>query len=213
MNKDYSIIIPSNRESLKDELISHLKDIGEDPIWKNGHGYPSFSKLINDCIVESTVETIIICNDKARPKREHILKIINLLDEGYGFVGLYAWGFFGLKKELFRTIGFMDERFLGGNYEDSDYLRRMLEGNIAAYVAYEIDYINSSSGWDISNTKAHFDNKWENGDKYIKRLLPEEVYDYNLGEKTNIKFLPWSKSFFSIDKDNPNSFVYYKIRK
>lgn len=213
MNKNYSIIIPSNRDQLKDQLINHLKDLGEESIWKNGHGYPSFSKLINDCVIESSTETIIICNDKARPKKEHILKVINLLEKGYGFVGLYAWGFFGLKKELFRTIGFMDERFLGGNYEDSDYIRRMLEGNIAAYISYEIDYIESSSGWDISKTKAHFDNKWENGNNYIKRLLPEEVYDYNLGEKINIKFLPWSESFLAIDRDKSDSFLYYKIRK
>ena len=213
MNKNYSIIIPSNRDNLKDELINHLKNIGEEPIWKNGHGYPSFSKLINDCIIESTTETIIICNDKARPKKEHILKVISLLEKGFGFVGLYAWGFFGLKKELFRTIGFMDERFLGGNYEDSDYIRRMLEGNIAAYIAYEIDYNEFGSGWDISKTKAHFDNKWENGDNYIKRLLPEEVYDYNLGEKTNIKFLPWSESFLAADHGKPDSFLYCKIRK
>jgi len=212
MNKDYSIIIPSNRDHLKDELIDYLKNIGEESIWKNGHGYPSFSKLINDCVVESPTETIIICNDKARPKKEHILKVLNLLEQGYGFAGLYAWGFFGLKKELFRTIGFMDERFVGGNYEDSDYIRRMLEGDIAMYNTFEIDYIQMPSGWDISKTKTHFDNKWENGEKYIKRLLSEEVYDYNIGEKTNIKFLPWSESILGIDIGKPDSFLYYKIK-
>lgn len=212
MNKDYTIIIPSNRDSLKDELIVHLTNMGEEPVWKNGHGYPSFSKLINDCVVESPTETIIISNDKARPQKEHIEKVLNLLEQGYGFAGLYAWGFFGLKKELFRTIGFMDERFIGGNYEDSDYIRRMLEGNVAMYNTFEIDYINIGSGWDASKTKEHFDRKWENGDRYIKRLLPEEIYDYNIGEKTNIKFLPWSESFLGIDVGKPDSFLYYEIK-
>jgi hypothetical protein len=210
MNKNYTIIIPSNRDALKDELITHLRKMGEEPVWKNGHGYPSFSKLINECVVESPTETIIICNDKARPKKEH------LLEQGYGFAGLYAWGFFGLKKELFRNIGFMDERFVGGNYEDSDYLRRMMEGNIAMYNSFEIDYIFMNSGWDISNTKTHFDKKWEHGDlpgnKYVKRLLPEEVYNYHIGKKTNIKFLPWSESFFSIDVGKSETFMDYKIK-
>ena len=216
MNKNYTIIIPSNRDALKNELITHLRNIGEEPVWKNGHGYPSFSKLINECAVESPTETIIICNDKARPQKEHKEKVINLLEQGYGFAGLYAWGFFGFKKELFRNIGFMDERFIGGNYEDSDYVRRMMEGNIAMYNAFEIDYIFMDSGWDISKTKNHFDKKWEHGDspsdKYIKRLLPEEVYDYNIGEKTNIKFLPWSESFFGIDVGKPEKFMDYKIK-
>lgn len=213
MDKDYTIIIPSNRENLKDELIVHLKNIGEEPIWKNGHGYPSFSKLINDCVVECPTETIIICNDKARPEKEHIIKVLNLLEKGFGFVGLYAWGFFGIKKELFRRLGFMDERFIGGNYEDSDYIRRMLEGNVAMYNTFEINYINMISGWDISKTKSHFDNKWENGNMYIKRLLPEETYDYDLGEKTNVSFLPWSESILGIDLGKKDSFVYYKIKK
>lgn len=208
MNKDYTIIIPSNRNDLKDELITHLISIGEEPVWKNGHGYPSFSKLINDCVIESPTEIIIICNDKARPQKEHIEKILNLLEQGYGFSGLYAWGFFGFKKELFRRIGFMDERFVGGNYEDCDYLRRMMEANIAMYNTFEIDYITMGSGWDITKTKTHYDKKWEHGDKYLKRLLPEEVYDYNIGKKTNITFLPWSES----NLGESQSFMEYKLK-
>jgi hypothetical protein len=208
MNKDYTIIIPSNRDSLKDELITHLRNIGEEPVWKNGHGYPSFSKLINDCVIESPTEIIIICNDKARPKKEHIEKVLALIEQGYGFAGLYAWGFFGFKKELFRRIGFMDERFIGGNYEDCDYLRRMMEADIAMYNTFEIDYITMASGWDITKTKIHYDNKWEHGDKYLKRLLPEEVYDYNIGEKTNITFLPWSDS----NLGESQSFMEYKLK-
>jgi hypothetical protein len=84
------------------------------------------------------------------------------------------------------------------------------------YNAFEIDYIFMDSGWDISKTKNHFDKKWEHGDspsdKYIKRLLPEEVYDYNIGEKTNIKFLPWSESFFGIDVGKSEKFMDYKIK-
>lgn len=208
MNKDYTIIIPSNRDALKDELITHLRNIGEEAIWKNGHGYPSFSKLINDCVAESPTEIIIICNDKARPQEQHIHKVLKLLEQGYGFAGLYAWGFFGFKKELFRRVGFMDERFIGGNYEDCDYLRRMMEADIAMYNTFEINYIMMGSGWDITKTKIHYDKKWEHGDKYLKRLLTEEVYDYNIGEKTNIKFLPWSESVLG----DSQSFMEYKLK-
>jgi len=209
MNKDYTIIIPSNRLTMKDELITHLKSLGEEPIWKNGEGYPSFSKLINDCVIESPTEIIIICNDKARPRKEHIDKVLNLLEQGYGFAGLYAWGFFGFKKELFRRIGFMDERFIGGNYEDCDYLRRMMEADIAMYNTFEIDYRVMGSGWDITKTKSHYDKKWEHGNKTLRRLLPEETYNYDIGEKNNIKFLPWSES----NLGESQSFMEYKLIK
>ena len=46
MNKDYSIIIPSNRDHLKDELIDYLKNIGEDNPY-NIHIY-------ENCIIKSS---------------------------------------------------------------------------------------------------------------------------------------------------------------
>jgi hypothetical protein len=208
--KEYSIIVPSNRESLKDETMNHLISIGESPIYKNGNGYPSFSKLINDCVIECPTEIVVVCNDRARPKKEDLIKLLNLIKEGYGFVGLYAWGFFGFKKELFRQIGFMDERFVGGNYEDCDYQRRMLEGNVAMYNVFEIEYNeNIQSNWDNSQTKRHYDSKWIDGDGYIERLISEEIYNYDIGNKTNEKFLEWDKSILGISQ----FFVDYKLKK
>jgi hypothetical protein len=84
----------------------------------------------------------------------------------------------------------------------------MMEADIAMYNTFEIDYITMGSGWDITKTKTHYDNKWEHGDKYLKRLLPEEVYDYNIGEKTNITFLPWSES----NLGESQSFMEYKLK-
>lgn len=208
--KDYSIIVPSNREDLKNITISHLISLGEEPIYKNGDGYESFSKLINHCVVECPTEIVIICNDRARPKKEDIERLLKLINEGYGFVGLYAWGFFGFKKELFRVVGFMDERFIGGNYEDCDYMRRMMEADIAMYNVTKISYIeNIPSNWDHSRTKQHYDNKWVNGDGVVQRLIPEENYGYNIGDSTGEKFLPWSKSILGISQ----FFVDYKIIK
>lgn len=206
----YTIIVPSNRDSLKDQCIENLKKNGENPIYKNGHGYPSFSKLINDCVVECPTEIVVICNDRARPTKENLNKLLNLIYEGYGFVGLYAWGFFGFKKELFRKVGFMDERFIGGNYEDADYIRRMLESDVAMYNTFEIEYNeNVHSNWDSSKTKSHFDKKWSNGNGVVKRLLDEETYNYDIGVLTNEKFLPWSNS----NLGSSQWFINYKIIK
>ena len=157
-----------------------------------------------------TANTIIICNDKSRPKKEDITRLLDLIEMGYGFVGLYAWGYFGFKKDLFRVVGFMDERFIGGNYEDSDYMYRMLESNISMYNILDIKYKEEiPSGWDTSRTRSHFLNKWEydNGNGTIKRLLSEENYPYNIGEKTNDQFLPWESSILS----ESQFFVKYKL--
>lgn len=206
MPKDYTIIVPSSRDKMKDETISHLIKIGENPVYKNGKNYPSFSKLINDCVIECPTEIIIICNDKARPKKEDIEKMLKLINDGYGFVGLYAWGFFGFKKELFRRVGFLDERFIGGGYEDCDYMRRMLESNVSMYNVFEIEYQEIGSSW--TRTITHYNNKWIHGDGFIKRLIAEEEYNYDLGEETNSDFLPWSESVLGISQ----FFVNHKIQ-
>jgi len=208
MKKTYTIIIPSNQPDLIEETKNNLTTIGENYVVKDGTGYPSFSKLINDSVIECPTEIVIICNDRARPTKNDIERTLKLIDEGFGFVGLYAWGFFGFKKELFRSVGFMDERFIGGNYEDSDYMRRMLEANIAMYNVFEISYREDiKSRWDTSRTRSHFLKKWNEVNGYVKRLLPEENYDYNLGKKTNDTFLTWDKSILGSSQDFVKSII------
>lgn len=199
---DYSIIVPSSRLGLLIETCDHLVAIGESPYGKNGTGYPSFSKLINECVYECPTEIIILCNDKARPEKEHIQKTLDLIRDGYGFVGLYCFGFFGFKKELYRKIGPLDERYVGGNYEDCDYIRRLNENNISAYLSYEIPYLESvKSGWNKWGSLNHYNNKWDNSrveEGVCIRLLPEETYDYDFGPSKNDVFLPWSDTYIQV---------------
>lgn len=198
-SQEYDIIIPSFRQKLDKECQENIFPLNSTIF--NGTGYESFSKLINHCVFKSEKEIIIICNDKARPKQEHFQKIINLLKEGYGLVGLYAWGFFGFHKDLFRIVGFMDERFLGGEYEDCDYLRRMGEKNIAVYVSFEIPYIIMPSSWN-GNGKQFFLKKWKEEKNICERLLPDEKYEYDLGPISNKNnFMEFKKSHIEKSED------------
>lgn len=131
MIQDYSIIIITHNIEIVDEIINELNPLNVKIF--NGNGFDSFSKVINNACMLSDTDQIILVNYKARPKKEHIYKIINLLNEGYGFVGLYRFGFFGFNKNLIKKIGYFDERFLGGGYEDCDFLRRLIEYDIAYY--------------------------------------------------------------------------------
>lgn len=113
--------------------------------------------------------------------------MFELLSNGYGLVGLYSWGFFGFYKNLFRTVGFMDERYISGEYEDCDYLRRMKEKDIAAYISFDVPYIHMPSSWNKQGI-IHFKNKCE-------RLLEEEIYSYDLGPiNGNNNFLDFNQS-------------------
>ena len=192
---DYEIIIPSHRPQLSHEAQFCLKYFNNRVF--DGTGYPSFSKLINDCIVSSNYEKIIICNDKARPTVSAVGKILTMLDEGWGIVALYRFGFFGFKKDLVRKIGFFDERYIGGGYEDSDIVIRLKEADISYYESEEIDYIYIPTSWDYvtSNLAAnHYYTKWKVEGNTCTRRLPEEACRYDLGPFNNSDFMRFEES-------------------
>jgi len=153
----------------------------------DGTGYPSYSKLINDIIIQSSTEIIIIINHKIRATPLHILKMLDLINKGYGVVCLQNFHFYGFKKDLIRKIGFFDERFLGGQFEDSDLIRRLIENNIGWYDSTETFVINLPSSWNSSKSKEHFYKKWKDGK--LERLIPDEIYEYDLGANKSFKFL------------------------
>lgn len=190
---NYGIICPSNRPHLVEDVRSSLAPLTVYHV--DGNGYSSFSKLINKCITTSfSFETIIICADRMRPKPADVEKILRLLDQGYGLVCLYCFGFFGFRKDLIRKIGFMDERFQHGGQEDTDFMIRCAEANIAIYEAKEIPVYNTSTNWRPGSNLSHFNNKWTRVNDTYFRQLPEEKYDYKLGRYKGSEFLPWSES-------------------
>ena len=157
-----------------------------------GKNYESFSKLVNHAIVSTENEIVIICSYKVRPTPNDINRMLNYINEGYGFVALYRFAFFGCKKELFRRVGFMDERFIGGQYEDDDFYRRLVLNNISYIEEESVKYIPKPTLWDTSYTQKIFQEKWKHKNinyiyeldenKTIYKLLPEKNYDYNIGK-------------------------------
>ncbi len=168
----------------------------------DGAGYPSFSKLVNECVHSANTETVILMSDKVKPKETDVKKVLDLLDQGFGFVGLYRLAFFGFKKELFRKIGPFDERFVGGGYEDDDFYIRLKEANISMYITEEVEYERRESSWQFTEACKHFLNKWldQNDPNFdnvklqnniVSRRLIEENYNYDFGHSTGEQFLDW----------------------
>lgn len=173
----------------------------------NGEGFSSFSKLVNSCVAHCPTETVVIMSDKVLPTKENLDKTLKLIEEGYGLVGLYRLAFFGFKKELFRRIGMMDERFLGGWFEDDDIYTRLQEANISAYLTHEVAYDKrGKSSWHHPKEgRQHLINKWGSiprASGTAKRSIPEEIYNYELGPSVPQDFKPWSESIVDMRTGN-----------
>ena len=193
--KKYSIFLISNQSekyleiqrSLAPELIYYF----------DGSEAESFSQLVNNCIASCPTETIIIASSRVEPTASDVNKILDILDRGYGLVGLYRFAFFGFKKELIRKIGFFDQRFIKGWWEDVDFVMRMVIANIAFFFTEEVKYIPGPSSWDHDEAEKHFQNKWQryyvstdgNNLEMFEKTLSEELYDYELGPPVPVEFL------------------------
>jgi hypothetical protein len=207
---NYSCYVISN----KPHLFSAIQEsaMPEKINYFDGTGYDSFSKLVNVCVASADTEIVIIMSDKVLPTQSNITKIVSLIEQGYGLVGLYRFAFFGFKKQLMRQIGMMDERYVGGGYEDDDMYIRLKEANISMYITEEIEYKKSVSSWNYRLSQNHFMNKWVDtasplysptiklSASHIKRKLDEEQLPYNLGEEISTEFLSWENTVVSPSK-------------
>ena len=109
---------------------------------RNLNMYVSFSQMVNDAIDDTDSEFMIFCNPKTIPTVNDIEFIIEKLSTGYCFASAVSFGLFGFSKELIRQIGMLDERFIGGGFEDNDFAIRLLEFGKASWWGYNtINYL------------------------------------------------------------------------
>ena len=187
---EYTIIVPSNRPHFYTEI---EKSLPFNINYFDGGSYKCYAKLINDCICVCPTETIFIINDKIRPKEYQIYKCLDYNISGFGMSWLEA--FFGcFDKEFIRQVGFFDERYSDGHYEDSDMIRRSRESDIGLVMYEDVDRIELPTQW-LSNKSSKFHaTKWNE----FKRLLPDEKYSYDIGPTTLRTFRLWQESIVKL---------------
>ena len=171
--------------------------------------YPSYSQLMNHAISTSPTEFMIFLNDRVTPHLHQAEKIIHQLESGFACSLIYNVTYMGFAKELVRKIGWWDERFLGGGWEDRDWVFRIKLADLALYESQEGTYdyswkspLQANNGCKYSDP--HWYKKYTSGNIVVKNL-PEEKYehwDLLLGEpRPNISdsWKKWSDSMLNVD--------------
>jgi hypothetical protein len=150
--------------------------------------YESYSELINHSIATCDTEWMILINDRTKPTASEAEKMIELLSSGFACVFLYNVGFMGFSKELIRKIGWWDQRFLHGGWEDRDWVVRLKLADLALYESQESTYeYNWKSPLNFpwsSQRDIKWYNKYEDrGEIFIKKLKEESYphWDKTLG--------------------------------
>ena len=199
-NSDLNIIciddFGNDSDYIQDERITFIHNTIE--------GRQPLVKIWNQCIKECPTDNVIIASWRQRPTPEHFKTIEEKLNNGYGLVTFDGLHFFGLNKFLTNKIGFFDEGFTKGQYEDTDWFNRLRTNDIAIHVGYidEQKHINGnqvSSMWleGANLNEIYYKSKWS---ETPHNQLIQHSNELNFSDREyfkdlkEIKYKPWSES-------------------
>tara|TARA_Y100001938_G_C8065778_1_gene420098 strand:+ start:1057 stop:1794 length:738 start_codon:yes stop_codon:yes gene_type:complete len=170
--------------------------------------YESYSELINHSVSTTDDEWVILINDRTHPNVDEVEKMLNLLENGYACVLLYNVGFMGFSKQLIRNIGWWDQRFINGGWEDRDWVWRIKKANLALYESLEGTYDMSwKSPLNIPGavlSGQFWERKYDTSSQVVYQKLREESYsewDKTLGDNRNDiqeSWMTWDNSQLDI---------------
>jgi len=83
---------------------------------------------------------MIFCSHRTNPTKDDLNRLLCMLEKGYGYVGLWRFAFFGINMKIINKVGYFDEKFVKGGYEDDDFRLRLNYYNIGFYEDHSISY-------------------------------------------------------------------------
>jgi glycosyltransferase involved in cell wall biosynthesis len=167
--------------------------------------------LWNDCVINSPTDWVLICNDDIVLKPGWMEFLENQISsQKYEQIIIAHYGGMCLHKSLILKMGWFDENFLGGGFEDIDWQLRLSEGGLKELVDISSDFTGSTvidrpRGWchDFGPFAEHFKineiiegktTGWngENNEEYMKlKWGRQEVTDWKSPSVRKIKEIDW----------------------
>lgn len=225
------VAIVERQRALLKPLEQRFKVHWNNRIDRHPGSYDSYSELINEAVVTSSTEVVILINDRTLPKVHEVEHLLELLSQGYAAATKYSVGFLAVTKQLFRTIGWWDERYYGAGYEDDEFVLRLRAHNLAYYESLEGEYeqtwkspLRPKGGDACARSEPFFFEKWRVTDWAITQVIPDETYSKYEGrlgaERADIlrSWLPWDasvigKGFYQRPTDGPSRTRWFRTRE
>jgi hypothetical protein len=206
----------------QEDQIESLKQKYEIEYWRRSDRfsgfYSSFSQIVNEAVSQTREEFIFFVNPKVDPNPNQIEEMLIDLCSGFCWTSKISFGLWGTTKELFRKIGLLDERFVGSEWEDNDFICRLKIFDKAIKWQYclnsypsERSPINELRGMSLT----FFRNKWIDGGDilYLDKSFSENkiLCDSRSREDINKSWMCGLKSLF-LDTNGPAPFYFKDIR-
>jgi len=105
----------------------------------------------------------IQCSDDVKFQSTELFDLYNLMEQGYdgAFAERCNYVLFGLNRHMIRTVGFFDENFHPGCFEDNDYRDRVNKCSEVKFVEFPVNFIHNGSpaGAGGGGTGVHFNSE------------------------------------------------------
>jgi hypothetical protein len=175
---------------------------------------PPLVKIWNQCIKECPTEYVILASWRQRPTPDHFKIIDEKLKEGYGCVFFDDLHFFSFSKHLTTIIGFFDEGFTMGQFEDTDWYNRLKTSDIGVFCGDISEETGILSTWlgdlGVANRR-YYDSKWTEDKSSGSLILKRNEVNYNdrklyMNVYENRTYKKWNESVLK-----NNLITYYSI--
>jgi dTDP-4-dehydrorhamnose reductase len=205
---DCSVMVGVKSNDLAKPVIKNLNNVNTE-IVVGENEINSFAKLFNTCISLSKNDIVIFCSHRVKLSNKDIETILERINKGFMITSLYRFACIAFHKTLIKKIGFLDEVFPIGGWEDVDFIIRTKLANIGYYEdeSESVNYQVSESMWvhQKYNNDNIFNKKWKDKQINLSNANSFNVfYDkYNVNIKNEfVSCLPgvftrltWSQQF------------------
>lgn len=154
-NKPYVLLINDSPESENEtyELRSIVGGVVPDfqviysPLKKG------LAALWNDCVLYAPTDWVLICNDDIVFKQDWLEYLERqIATDQFDQIMIAHYGGMCIHKRMFLKLGWFEERFMGGGFEDNDWALRISESGLKDRVDMSHSFthsevVNASRGW------------------------------------------------------------------
>jgi glycosyltransferase involved in cell wall biosynthesis len=116
----------------------------------------SLTELWNQCLIMSPTDWVLVCNDDIEFKKGWLEYLEEKIEAGeHDIIHLFHYGAMCIHKSLVLKIGWFDERFRGGGFEDNDHQLRIFEAGLKHRVDRSHDFIRREGNREIGHFIDH----------------------------------------------------------
>lgn len=164
----------------------------------------SLTELWNWCIMLAPTDWVLICNDDVTFNKGWLEYLEQqIATDKYDMIHLFHYGGMCLHKRLILKLGWFDENFRGGGFEDIDYQLRISEAGLKDRIDRSHDFIRKEGKVEIGHFMNHHrdvqaNGSWSgenNADWMCDKWTRKSPYDYKIPSIRKFHEIDWHPTY------------------